>query len=48
MKEYQVLLKVRILKEWANLEDFLEELNAFNKSNEGIIEVKVLEKNHLE
>ncbi len=48
MEEYEVLLKVRILKEWANLEDFLEELNAFNKSNEGIIEIEVLEKNHLE
>jgi len=37
MKKYQVVLEVEILKDWADISDFEEEIGKFNWANRGII-----------
>jgi len=48
MREYELVLRIKILKYWADLEDFELELENFNKSNKGIFEVRIVEKEEVE
>jgi len=48
MREYKLVLRIKILKHWADLEDFELELEKFNESNKGIFEVKIVEKEEVE
>jgi hypothetical protein len=42
MKEKQVLVKIKLLDKFASLEDFEREIELFNQSNKGVIEVTVI------
>ena len=41
MRKFEIKLLVDVIKEWANLEDFLYEIEFFNRANVGIIHVEV-------
>lgn len=46
--EYRVTMIVRILQPWASIQDFERELEQFEASNKGVIEVTEIEEELLE
>jgi len=42
MREYKIVLNVKVLTDWANIKDFTEtEIDLFNQANKTEIEVEV-------
>jgi len=47
-REYEVTIKLKIKKYWADIKDFEREIDLFNENNKNVLEaeiVKILEKN---
>jgi len=43
IEEREVKVKVKIFSNFADIEDFYEMIKDFNKANEGLVEVEVIE-----